>query len=109
MFPGEMAQSTTDDYAVRIKEVQQELETLGWSKAREDEWRSPQGDKIRFSYATKEFRIHTEFKGQPKEWHALHIREDLRMPEVHEILESIIEIGRSLFGRVTKNGHAYSK
>lgn len=104
-----MAQSTTDAYAVRLKETQQALEDLGWSKAREDEWRSPQGDKIRFSYATKEFRIYTEFKGQPKEWHALHVREDIRVPEVREILESIIEIGRSLFDRVVKNGHAYSK
>lgn len=86
-----------DAYVVRIKEVQVFLETLGWFAIRNDEWASPSGDTIRFSYAHREFRVFTRFIDREPETHHIRIRDaaDAHVPTVKEIVYSILDLNRA--------------
>jgi hypothetical protein len=85
-----------DEYVTRIAEVKAELERRSWTAIRHDEWASPLGDTIRFSYAHLEFRVYTNYIGTDRrpETHVIHVREadKAHVPTVEEILTDILDI-----------------
>lgn len=101
-----------DEYVTRIAEVKAELESKGWTAIRHDEWASPLGDTIRFGYAHKEFRVHTNFIGldrKPEE-HIIRVRPagEAHVPTVDEILYHILDVNRASWNpnhAAYANGH----
>lgn len=96
-FPGKMITGQRiDEYVTRIAEVKAELERRSWTAIRHDEWASPLGDTIRFSYAHLEFRVYTNYIGTDRrpETHVIHVREadKAHVPTVEEILTDILDI-----------------
>jgi hypothetical protein len=90
-----------DEYVTRMGEVRSALDEAGWNAIRNDEWASPLGDTIRFSYANQEFRIHLNFINQEPEWHSIRVREaaEAHVPTVEELLHSIIDVNRAAWNR----------
>lgn len=86
-----------DEYVTRMGEVRTALDEAGWNAIRNDEWASPLGDTIRFSYANLEFRIHLNFINQCPEWHSIRVREasEAHVPTVEEVLHSILDVNRA--------------
>lgn len=98
MFNGVMTTTTAESvrldlYAQRMQEVQDRLELSKWFKIREATWQSPAGDRVRFSYAHKEWRIFTAFVGKTPEMHVIPVRpEPARIPTADQILFDIVDI-----------------
>lgn len=98
MFTGGMTTTTAESvrvdlYAQRMRQVQTLLETANWVKVREGTWQSPAGDRVRFGYSNREWRIYTSYKNDGPDMHVIPIRaEPVPVPTPDQILFDIMDI-----------------